>query len=221
MLNYKEFLNEQKLFEIGEGVRPFPWKRVGVTKVESWMSDLAMVNRAESVQGKWEQLPTLLYEFTGDKATYGVSIAGGWSKHVSINFGRKPGAPKPHDYNLIIVVAFDIKDKVNPNDEPEITNFGEQFKVLSTVVDIAETVVKQISEIKWIKLEEIRIAPKLEDGEEGKPITQSKRGRFYLEYIKKQGRKLPGEWTAEVTSDMFVLRNGKWSSKDSNRFIAI
>jgi hypothetical protein len=137
---------------------------------------------------------------------------------VNINFGKKP-AIKPADFNLIIVVSFDIKDRVNPNEEPEITNFGEQFKVLSTVVDITENVVKDISEIKWIKLEEIRIAPKLEDEEEGKPITQSKRGRFYLEYIKKHGKKLPGDWSAEISKDMFVIRNGKWSSTDPNKFI--
>ena len=54
---------------------------------------------------------------------------------------------------------------------------------------------------------EIRIAAKLEDAEEGKPIIQSKRGRVYLEYIKKQGASLPGTWATEITNDMFVLRN--------------
>jgi len=47
----------------------------------------------------------------------------------------------------------------------------------------------------------------LEDAEEGKPIIQSKRGRVYLEYIKKQGASLPGTWATEITNDMFVLRN--------------
>ena len=165
MINLPLYEDWKALNEIGEGVSPLAWKRVGFTKVDSWMSTLSMVNRAESVNGKWEQLPTILFEFKSDKATYEVRIAGGWSKKVNINFGKKP-AIKPADFNLIIVVSFDIKDRVNPNEEPEITNFGEQFKVLSTVVDITENVVKDISEIKWIKLEEIRIAPKLEDEEE-------------------------------------------------------
>lgn len=215
ILLYEQFLNE-----IGEGVLPFTWKRVGPTKVETWMADLSMVNKADSVSGKWEQLPTLLYEFTGEKATYEVRIAGGWSRHVYINFGKKPSV-KPHDFNLITVVSFDVKGKENPNDEPEITNFGEQFRVLSTVVAITEQVMKQISEIKWIKLQEIRIVPKLEAEDEGKPITQSKRGRFYLAYIKKQGRKLPGDWTVEITGEMFVLRTGKITSTDPNKFIPI
>ena len=209
------------LAEIGEGVTPFPFRRVGVTKVDSWMATMSLADKKDT--GRWKQLPSLQYEFKGDKATYVVSIAGGYDKRLNISlFNKKPDAPKPPDYNLIIVVAFDIKDRVNPNDEPEITNFGEQFKVLSTVVAITKQVVQEIAEIKWIELAEIRIAPKLEDEDEGKPITQSKRGRFYLEYIKKQGANLPGDWTAEVTDDMFVLRRGKISSPSHpEKFIKI
>ena len=207
MIKLTDILNE-----IGEGVTPFPFRRVGVTKVDSWMADMSMADKSKSVTGRWEQLPNLQYEFKGDKATYVASIAAGYARRLNINFGRKPGAPKPPDYNMIIVVAFDVKDRENPNDEPEITNYGEQFKVLSTVVAITKQVIQEISEIKWVELMEIRIAPKLEDEDEGKPITQSKRGRFYLEYIKKQGANLPGDWTAEVTNDMFVLHPRKISS---------
>jgi len=213
----KLFEDWQAVNEIGEGGRPFVWKRVGQAKVDTWMANLAQVNRADNVTGRWETLPTLMYEFRGEHATYSVRISGGWSKHVYINFGAKKPGYKPHDYNVICVVSFDIAGK----DDTQITNFGEQFRVLSTVVEIAESAVKEISEIEWIKLQEIRIVPKLEDEEEGKPIAQSKRGRLYLEYIKKQGRRLPGEWTAEITADMFVLRNGKWSSTDPNKFIEL
>ena len=205
--------------EIGEGVTPFPFRRIGVTKVDSWMADMSMADKSKSVTGRWEQLPSLQYEFKGDKATYITSIAAGYSRRLNINFGRKPGAPTPPDYNMIIVVSFDVKDRTNPNDEPQITNYGEQFKVLSTVVAITKQVIQEISEIKWVELMEIRIAPKLEDEEEGKPITQSKRGRFYLEYIKKQGANLPGDWTAEVANDMFVLHPRKMSSTNPDKYI--
>ena len=217
MINLPLYEDWQALNEIGEGSRPFAWKRTGFNKVDTWMSNLSQVDRAENVQGSWTQLPTINYEFKSDKATYNVRIAGGWSKNISIMFGgRKPGAPKPADFNLIIVVAFDV---VGMDDTP-ITNFGEQFRVITTVTDITDTVVREISQIKWIDLKEIRIAPKLEDAEEGKPITQSKRGRFYLEYIKKQGHRLPGDWTAEIDKEMFYLRKGKWSSNtDPNKYI--
>jgi len=61
----------------------------------------------------------------------------------------------------------------------------------------------------------------LEDIEEGVPVAQSKRGRLYLEYIKKQGHRLPGDWTAEIQKDRFVIKNGKLSSDSPGRFIQL
>jgi len=212
MIKLKNILNE-----IGEGVTPFPWKRTGPTKVDSWMGEMGTADKSKSVTGKWEELPRLQYEFKSDKATYNVQIAGGYSRRLNVSFGRKPNAPKPPDYNMIIVIAFDVVG----SEKEVITNFGEQFKVLSTVVAITKQVVKEISEIKWIELTEIRIAAKLEDYEEGKPVIQSKRGRFYLEYIKKQGASLPGDWTVEIANDMFILHPRKITSTNPNRFIAL
>jgi len=212
---FEDFLFEQQLNEIGEGVTPFSWKRTGPTKVDSWMGELGTADKSKIITGKWEELPQLQYEFKGDKATYEVKIAGGYSKRLNVNFGRKPDAPKPPDYNMIIVVAFNVAG----SEKEVITNFGEQFKVLSTVVAITKQVVEEISEIKWVELQEIRIAAKLEDYEEGKPVIQSKRGRLYLEYIKKQGSSLPGDWSVEITNDMFVIKRGKWMGGD--KFIAL
>jgi len=207
---FEDFLVEQELNEIGEGVTPFAWRRTGPTKVDSWMNEIGAVDKSKSVTGNWEELPRLQYEFKGDKAAYAVQIGGGYSKRLNIGFGRKPDAPKPPDYNMIIVVAFDVAG----SKKEVITNFGEQFSVLSTVVAITKQAVEEISEIKWVELMEIRIAAKLEDYEEGKPVIQSKRGRFYLEYIKKQGASLPGDWTVEITNDMFVIKRGKWRGGD-------
>ena len=212
---FEDFLFEHQLNEIGEGVTPFPWKRIGPTKVDSWMSEMGTVDKSKSITGKWEDLPQLQYEFKSDKATYEVKIAGGYSKRLNVNFGRKPDAPKPPDYNMIIVIAFDVAG----SEKEVITNFGEQFGVLSTVVAITKQVVNEISEIKWVELQEIRIAAKLEDYEEGKPVIQSKRGRLYLEYIKKQGSSLPGDWGVEITNDMFVIKRGKWMG--GNKFIPL
>jgi len=202
----KQIIKEEvskALNEIGEGVTPFPFSRSGGSSVDKWAEEMASADRSKNVSGNWEELPILTYKFKGDKATYEAKIGGGYSRKVNISFNRKPDDPKPPTYNLIIVIAFDVAG----SEKEVITNFGEQFKVLSTVVAITKEVVEEISEMKWIKLMEIRIAAKLEDAEEGKPVIQSKRGRFYLEYIKKQGASLPGNWRTEITNDMFVLRN--------------
>jgi len=205
---FEEFHEEtQMINEIGEGTKSFPWKQTGFTKVETWTSELAQVDRALSVT-TWQDFSSAIkYQFSSDNATYYANIGGAWAKNVSMMFGRKPGAKPPHKFNLILIIAFDVEGR----DDTPITNFGEQFRVLTTVTEIAEKVVKDLSEYDWIKITEIRIAPKLEDSEEGVPISQSKRGRLYLEYIKKQGKKLPGDWTARIDDDYFTLLNGKFS----------
>lgn len=211
MKHIKLFEEWHAVNEIGEGVAPFPWKRVGRINVDSWMADMSMHQRSGSMQNI--ELPMITYEFKGDKAEYVVKIVGWYQEHTYINlFARKPDAPKPQSYNVFIGVAFDIKKAVEtePGKE-EITNFGEQFKVVSTVASITEEVMRELQEIQWIKVQEIHIVPKLEDADEGKPITQTKRGRLYLEYIKKQGKRLKGDWTAKVQQDRFVITTGKWS----------
>jgi hypothetical protein len=214
---FKDFLFEQQLNEIGEGVTPFPFSRSGGSNVDKWAAEMASADRSKNISGNWEELPILTYKFKGDKATYEAKIGGGYSRRVNISFNKKPDAPKSPTYNLIIVIAFDVVG----SEKEVITNFGEQFKVLSTVVAITKQVVKEISKIKWVELMEIRIAAKLEDAEEGKPIIQSKRGRFYLEYIKKQGASLPGDWSAEITNDMFVLVPRKITSSRPDKYISL
>lgn len=215
---FEEFHEEtQMINEIGEGSKSFPWKRTGFTKIESWTSELSKVDPTLNVAG-WTTFPSaLMYQFSSDKATYYAKIAGGWSKHLSINFGRKPGAKPPHKFNIILVIAFDIEGR----DDTVITNFGEQFRVLTTVTEIAQSVIKDLSEYEWLKVTEIRIVPKIEDSEEGVPISQSKRGRLYLEYIKKQGKKLPGDWTARIDDEYFSLLNAKITSTQPGRYIPI
>jgi hypothetical protein len=208
--SFDNFLNEQILNEIGEGVSTFDWHRTGHDKVATWMSDMSQHERGSSTQINF--LPQLTYEFKSDKATYVVKIVGQFKEHNYINFGQKP-ATKPHDYELWIGVSFDV---VGSTGKEVITNFGEQFRVISTVSSIIQEVMKEIQQIQWVKVQEIHLAPKLEDSDEGKPITQTKRGRIYLEYIKKQGKKLEGKWTAEIRKDRFVLKSGTWRSSSGN-----
>lgn len=209
------------LNEIGEGVTPFPYRRTGVTKVDTWMSIMSEY-KGDGSSVREEDLPAIEYVFKSDKATYKVKIFGNFSRHIFINFSGKPTpADQAHKYTLVIAIAFD--DASNPDlgqpGKEKITNYGEQFKVLSTVTEISLEVAKEIMEIQWVKLNEIHVGPKLESGEEGKPVTQTKRGRLYLEYIKKQGARLPGNWTASIQEDRFVLHNAKISSTNPDKYI--
>lgn len=207
--SFEYFLLEQEINEIGEGTAPFPWKRTGSISVDrGWMTTISNLDKGDMVPGRWDKLPEITYEFKSDKATYAVKIIGEFTRYITISFGSKRSDRKPQDYNMAIGVAFDVVG----SEKEAITNFGEQFRVVSTVTSIIESVVKEISEWAWVKLQEIHIAPKMEDAEEGVEIAQSKRGRLYLEYIKKQGYRLPGDWTADIQKDRFVLKNGKMSN---------
>ena len=214
---FEEFHEEtQMINEIGEGTKSFPWKISGFTKVETWAAELSNVDKTLNV-APWQDFPSAIkYQFSSDNATYYAKIGGAWAKYFSNPF-RKPGAKKPHIFNIILVIAFDIEGR----DDTPITNFGEQFRVLTTVTEITEKVFQDLARYDWLKVTEIRIQPKMEDSEEGVPISQSKRGRLYLEYIKKQGKKLPGDWTARIEDDYFSLINQKISSTDPSRYISI
>jgi hypothetical protein len=152
MIKLKNILNE-----IGEGVTPFPWKRIGPTKVDSWMNEIGKVDKSKSVTGTWEELPHLQYEFKGDKATYEVKIAGGYSKRLNISFGKKPDAPKPPDYNLIIVVAFNVAG----SDKEVITNFGEHL-LRRTVDELFYNLKARPSLLAGLHVPGIGLAPTLE-----------------------------------------------------------
>jgi hypothetical protein len=208
MKHIKLFEEYIAINEIGEGTTPFKWRRTG-EKVVSWATTMSSTDRSD---GKHEyDLPTLSYEFSSDNATYIVKVGGNFAKQTYIPAFMKPGAKKPADFHVSFGVSFDVVG----SEKEQITNFGEQFRVISTVADIViNEVMKELQEYEWFKVKEIYLMPKLEDEEEGKPIAQTKRGRLYLEYIKKQGRRLEGNWTAFINKDMFVIKDGKWSGTD-------
>lgn len=209
------------LTEIGEGVKPFAFKRTGPASVDrTWMTTMSMHDKSDA-PGRWTRLPDITYSFKSDKASYIVNIVGEYTRYVTINFGSKRSDRKPQDYNLVIAVSFDTVNSKIGTDKESITNYGEQFQVVSTVTEIIDQVVKDVAEWQWVKLTEIHIAPKLEDTDQGVPIAQSKRGRLYLAYIQKQGKRLPGDWTAEIQKDRFVLLNQKISSTNTDRYISL
>jgi hypothetical protein len=194
--------------EIGEGTTPFRWKRTAEKPI-AWVTTMSSVDKNDGQQSY--DLPILSYEFSSDKATYVVKIGGYFTKYTYIPAFMKPGAKKPADFHVKFAVSFDVIG----SEKEQITNFGEQFRVISTVSDIViNDVMKELQDYEWFQVKEIHLAPKLEDGEEGKPIAQTKRGRLYLEYIKKQGKRLKGNWTAFIEKDTFILKDGKWSGTD-------
>ena len=206
-MKLKNILSELKvvksLNEIGEGVTPFAFRRTGNAKVASWMSDLSLMDKKDA--RPITILSPIIYTFKSDKATYIVKIGGQASVNRYINWADKnPNWKKPQDYNILITVAFDV---IGGTGKEQITNYGEQFKILSTVSEIVKELAKEIMQFQWVKLSEIVVAPKLEDGEEDKAVDQTKRGRLYSAYIQKQMDQIPGNWVVNKTAKWFELIN--------------
>ena len=193
----------KSLNEIGEGVTPFPFKLSGNTKVASWMSDLSLIDKKDA--RPITILSPIIYTFKSDKATYIVKIGGQASVNRYINWADKnPNWKKPHDYNILIEASFDV---IGGAGKEQITNYGEQFKILSTVSEIVKELAKEIMKFQWVKLSQIVLTPKLESGEEDKAVDQTKRGRLYSAYIQKQMDHIPGKWVVNKTAKSFELIN--------------
>ena len=204
-MKLKNILSELKvvksLNEIGEGVTPFAFRRTGNAKVASWMSDLSLMDKKDA--RPITILSPIIYTFKSDKATYIVKIGGQASVNRYINWVEKNWKKLP-DYNILITVAFDV---IGGTGKEQITNYGEQFKILSTVSEIVKELAKEIMQFQWVKLDQIILAPKLESGEEDKAVDQTKRGRLYSAYIQKQMDHIPGKWVVNKTAKSFELIN--------------
>ena len=204
-MKLKNILSELKvvksLNEIGEGVTPFAFRRTGNAKVASWMSDLSLMDKKDA--RPITILSPIIYTFKSDKATYIVKIGGQASVNRYINWVEKNWKKLP-DYNILITVAFDV---IGGTGKEPITNYGEQFKILSTVSEIVKELAKEIMQFQWVKLDQIILAPKLESGEEDKAVDQTKRGRLYSAYIQKQMDQIPGKWVVNKTAKSFELIN--------------
>jgi hypothetical protein len=191
------------LNEIGEGVTPFPFQRTGNTKVESWMYELSLIDKKDA--RPITILSPIIYTFKSDKATYIVKIGGQASvNQYTDRSAENPNLKKPQDYNILIEVSFDV---IGGAGKEQITNYGEQFKILSTVSEIVKELAKEIMQFQWVKLSQIYVVPKLESGEEDKAVDQTKRGRLYSAYIQKQMDQIPGNWVVNKTAKSFEIIN--------------
>lgn len=191
--------------EIGEGVSSFPFKQTGSVSVKQWISYISSIPKRD-IRPRTE-LPVIRYEFKGDKTEYVVRIVGYVTANTYINWGSSSNWKKPHDFDIKINVSFYNKLAGSDSDKEKLTNYGEQFKVMSTVTDIVDEVAKDIMKYKEVKLAEILVYPKLESDETDKSAEETKRGRLYLAYIQKQMNRLPGKWIVAKYKDSFSILN--------------
>lgn len=134
------------------------------------------------------------WEFTNDDGVkYVCKLNGGIHKEgiLQFSFGGEPKKEPKYKRYVELTASFNLADR-DQGDESQ-TNMHEQFRVLSTVVAIMKEAIVDILD-SGFKVESLYIPPK-GDSPDGKSEIDSKRGRFYMAYIKKSLKTLPGDWS--------------------------
>jgi hypothetical protein len=125
----------------------------------------------------------LVYKFKTDKANYDVGFHVVMERkryaNITQNPNWKPGPP----YKTYAAVGFNIEGDT----EEKSSNLNEQFSVLSTVTKIIFDFIDNVN-ASGGNLVSLQVAPKSDVGTRSK--LDSKRGKFYAAYIKKNLSKL-------------------------------
>ena len=199
MISLKKILSE-----VGEGsAKPFQFNRKG--NFSSFFKSL----KTASTIDKYTTQKDFVYEVIGDKSRYLVKFACILRKKnpmILVLPGQKRKQPPKEKYEMEISVGFNVK---RARDEYE-TNLSEMYRLMATVIEAIKDFVKGVDD--EVKLNTIQIHPKADEGSAGS--IDSKRGRIYLSYIKKNISKIPGKWTAFQYNDRIEVRNGDWTGDD-------
>ena len=200
MISLKKILSE-----VGEGsAKPFSYNRKG--NFSSFFKSL----KTASTIDKYTKQKDFVYEVIGDKSRYLVKFACILRKKnpmILVLPGQKRKDPPKDKYEMEVSIGFNVK---RARDEYE-TGFGEMYSLMATVIETIKDFVKGVDDD--IKVNGIHIYPKA-DFKGLESDVDSKRGRIYLSYIKKNIGKLPGKWSAFQYNDRIEVKNGDWTSYD-------
>ena len=192
------------LNEIGDAsAKPFNWS---VNRSIDLISK-QFISMIERQKDKRDWLGPIKFGYTAhsNKAQYDITIEAMGRKRIILQL---PGVGKTEikgpKYELEVWVGFTV------DDTDEDTNMNEQYRVMATVIQCVEDFVKKAS--KFYVIKEININPKSDTSSDAK--LDSKRGRLYLAYVKRNISKLPGKWTAYADSEGISIKNGAWSGGD-------
>lgn len=147
-----------------------------------------------------------MYQFTTDKGT---------NYEVELNYEtyqeRFEDAPQ-----LNVQINFYVTKGDNRGLDQQMTNNHEIFPVMSTVIDVVVSWVNQWDKVFYMR--RIDVEPKKEDDDldYGDPVD-SRRGKLYLHFIKKQIKRLKnkkGKYTVKVHNDLFKIEPS-WYPEDN------
>jgi hypothetical protein len=192
------------IFEIGDASRPFPWSFDKPLNKE--IQNLIDSARDLKAMENWREMPDISATIKGDKAKYRVLIRLWLKRYFTLSFGgKKPGSTQPL-FEMAARLDFNVE---NQTDETE-TNLNEQYKLMASITEIGITFLNDCHK-NLISLEEFSIYAKPDDNSEVSK-TDSRRGRMYFEYVKKNLNKLNFKVTARADNERIKISGGHWTS---------
>ena len=192
------------LNEIGDATaKPFSWS--ATRSIDSVSKQF--ITRIDGQNNKISWLGPIKFGYTAhsNKAQYNITMEAMGRKRMVL---RLPSIPKPKTkgpaYEMEVWISFTV------GNSDEDTNMNEQYSVMATVIQCVEDFIKKAS--KYFVIKEITINPKSDTG--GDAALDSKRGRLYMAYVRRNISRLPGKWTAYANSEGIVIKNGDWTGGD-------
>src|SRR5210317_325560 len=134
------------------------------------------------------------YVFDTDKAKYVVNFHPYLKKQTYLNFSNDPNFEPGPPYKTTASIGFTTVG----NPEEKETNLNEQFSVLSTITNIVLDFVERLNKAGG-NIVSLQVPPKEDTGRDSK--IDSKRGKLYAAYIRKNLSKIPNYSTRERTND--------------------
>jgi hypothetical protein len=199
----------QAVNEIGDAsAKPFSWK--ASTDVKKKMK--ALFNNVQKIGNNKHLTQTFTYTFKNDEGVEYTVYFNGWMQHqTAINFAG--GAVSPlQRYDSSFNLGYNLTSDYKKGIERE-TNMGEQFRIMSTVIEIAKDFMRN-AEDSGYPVKQLIFTGKGDEGGEGGIDTR--RGRMYMAFLQKQlknlGTKTP--YTAmpfsDGKTDGITLTWGNW-----------
>jgi len=192
------------LNEIGDAsAKPFKWSVNRSIDLTSKQFIVGINNQKRSLD--WLGPIKFGYTAHSNKAQYDITMEAMGRKRMVLML---PGKPKRKyegpQYEMEVWISFTV------DSSDEDTNMNEQYSVMATVIQCVEDFVEKAS--KYFVIKQITINPKSDTSSDAQ--LDSKRGRLYMAYVKRNISKLPGKWTAYANEDGIQIKNGDWTGGD-------
>lgn len=202
---------DKMVYEVGDGgARPFQWQSPAdlERRVKETTDRMKIVRNRTAVGGEQGRLD-LIYSFTNDNdQEYVVRLLGNVDYRPEPTFVGPALSPYVSEWTLSFNLSSDIEQGIERE-----TGLSEQYRIFATIVEIMRDFLTRMN-ILEVRINQIMIGAKTDSIGSGESDLDSKRGRIYAQYLKKNIKKLPGKWSVFMTANnknsAFIILPGNW-----------